>query len=175
MKKKSDYFEDCGRVGVNLKEENTKNMKHNFLDNEINNNNNEKNFEFLEQKRKREKISYDPKIEAKIKVMEYIYENEKKNLNRNTILRIPIPSSSNQINNNVNTNTGLENILSLCNRFFTKNSNNKSISETQSFLDELTMENDDFQQNKAIIIVPSNFYPGNICYENAKKFLIDAT
>ena len=110
--------------------------------------------------------------------MEYIYENEKKNLNRNTILRISLPSSSNQTNtdvNNGNTKTGLENILSLCNRFFTKNSNVKSISETQSFLDELIMENDDFQQNKAIIIVPSNFYPGNICYENAKKFLLEAS
>ena len=162
IKKKSDYYEDCGRVG-NLKEENNKLSKNSFLDNEINQTN-EKNLEFLEHKRKREKISYDPEIEPKIRVVEYVYENEKKNLNRNTILRIPFQSSNN----------GLENILSLCNRFFTKNSNNKSISETQSFLDELTMENDDFQQNKAIIIVPSSFYPGNICYENAKKFLLDA-
>lgn len=164
MKKKSDFFEDCGRVGTgNLKEDHTKNSKiNNFLDEAVNTH--EKNFEFLDHKRKREKISYDSELEPKIKVMEYIYENEKKNLNRNTILRIPFQSN----------NTGLENILSLCNRFFTKNSSNKSITETQSFLDELTMENDDFQQNKAIIIVPSSFYPGNICYENAKKFLLDA-
>merc|ERR1712032_1002969 len=88
MKKKSGYYEDCGRVGQgNLKLEDHKNknskINNNFLDEAINSN--EKNFEFLEHKRKREKISYDPEIEPKIKVMEYIYENEKKNLNRNTI------------------------------------------------------------------------------------------
>ncbi len=164
MRRKGPYFEDCTRLQISKDDQNqNKAIKINNISEEVYNTN-EKNIDFLNHKRKREKISYDPEIEPKIKIVEYIYSHQKSNLNRNTILRIPVQTR----------NQGFENLLTLCNKFFTKNNTNKIISETLSFLEELTLENDDFQQNKAIIIVPSIFYPGNICLENAKKFLLDA-
>lgn len=162
MRRKGELYEDCGRVQI-IKEESTKNSRLvNSEDHMVRLN--EKNTDFLNQKRKREKVFYEPEIEPKVRVVEYLYNHEKKNLNRNTILRIPFQNGT----------TGFENLLSLCNKFFTKNNTNKSNSETLSFLEELTMEYDDFQQNKAIIIVPPTFQPGNICIDNAKKFLLDA-
>ncbi len=160
MRKKGDLFEDCSKIPN--RDDGNKILKNSLED--LNQINNERNLEMLNQKRKREKINYDPDIEPKIKVIEYIYSHEKKNLNRNTILRVPFQ----------NTTSGFESLLGLCNKFFTKNNTSKINHETLSFLEELTMENDDFQQNKAIIIVPSTFQPGNICIDNAKKFLLDA-
>lgn len=163
VKKKNDLFEDCGRI-QNLKDESDKNNRNVEVSLDLLNNQNDKNLDLLNQKRKREKINYDPEIEPKVKILEYIYTHEKKNLNRNTILRIPIQGVS----------KGFENLLELCNKHFTKNHSCRNISEHHSFLDELTMDNDDFQQNKAIIIVPATFIPGNICIDNARKFLLDA-
>lgn len=163
MRRKGELYEDCGRV-QNIKEETNKNSRLiNSSDDQLHKLN-EKSIDLLNQKRKREKISYEPEIEPKIRVVEYLYTHEKKNLNRNTILRIPFQNGT----------VGFENLLSLCNKFFTKNNTNKANAETLSFLEELTMEYEDFQQNKAIIIVPSSFQPGNICIDNAKKFLLDA-
>ncbi len=163
MRRKGELYEDCGRL-QNTKEESVKNTRIANSSEDQLQRLNEKNIDFLNQKRKREKVFYEPEIEPKIRVVEYLYSHEKKNLNRNTILRIPFQNGT----------PGFENLLSLCNRFFTKNNTNKANSETLSFLDELTMENDDFQQNKAIIIVPSSFLQGNICIDNAKKFLLEA-
>lgn len=162
MRRKGELFEDCGRV-QNIKEETNKNSRISTSEDQLQRMN-DKNIDFLNQKRKREKIIYEPEIEPKVRVVEYIYTHEKKNINRNTILRIPFQNGT----------LGFENLLSLCNKFFTKNNTNKANSETLSFLEELTMEYDDFQQNKAIIIVPPTFQPGNICIDNAKKFLLDA-
>lgn len=163
MRRKGELYEDCGRL-QNIKEESNKNSRLLNSSEDQLQRLNEKNSDFLNQKRKREKVFYEPEIEPKVRVVEYLHTHEKKNLNRNTILRIPFQNGT----------AGFENLLSLCNKFFTKNNTNKAISETLSFLEELTMEYDDFQQNKAIIIVPNSFQQGNICIDNAKKFLLDA-
>ena len=163
IRRKGELYEDCGRV-QNIKEESNKNSRLANSSEDQLQRLNDKNIDILNQKRKREKVIYEPEIETKVRVVEYLYTHEKKNLNRNTILRIPFQNGT----------QGFENLLSLCNKFFTKNNTNKATSETLTFLEELTMEYDDFQQNKAIIIVPSTFLPGNICIDNAKKFLLDA-
>jgi len=163
MKKKGELYEDCGRI-QNIKEDHNKNTKLMNSTEDQYKNQNDKNIDFLNQKRKRDRINYDPEIEPKIRVVEYMYTHEKKNLNRNTVLRIPFQNGT----------PGFENLLSLCDKIFTKNNAHKANTENLTFLEELTMENDDFQQNKAIIIVPSSFQQGNICIDNAKKFLLDA-
>ena len=161
-RKKTDLYEECGRV-TNTKDDINKITKLTNTD-ESNLIPNDKSLDILNQKRKREKVSYDPEIDPKIRVVEYIYTNEKKNLNRNTILRVPIQTGV----------SGFENLLTLCLNNFTRNISNKASTETCSFLEELTTLEFDLQQNKAIIIVPPSFNPGNLCMENARKFLVDA-
>lgn len=100
-------------------------------------------------------------LDPNLDIMDYIYTNEKKSLNRNSMLK-PI--------NNLHSFEGL---LSFCKTIFTRNGNVQRHNETLSFLDEL-ISTDDLRGNKAIIVVPSSFCEGNLCYENAKEFLADA-
>jgi hypothetical protein len=100
-------------------------------------------------------------MDPNLRVMDFIYSREKKSLNRNSILR-PL--------NNL---TSFENLLVLCKQIFTKNKSDTRHNETMSFLDEL-ISGDDLKGNKAIIVVPSTYYPGNINIENAKQFLLNA-
>jgi hypothetical protein len=102
-------------------------------------------------------------LDPNLRVMGYIYNKQKHSLNRNSILR----SSANLVS--------FENLFSLCKKFFTKNNfKDKSHTETMSFIEEL-LSGEDLNANKAIIVVPSIYYPGNLSYENARQFLVDAS
>ncbi len=112
---------------------------------------------------KRKKSKYYDELEPNLKIMEYIFSHEKRSLNRNSILRPMIPTS------------GFENLIHTCRRVFTKErKNDKLKNETMSFFDELVSGESDLRENKAIIIVPASFYPGNMNIENAKQFFVDA-
>jgi hypothetical protein len=101
-------------------------------------------------------------LDPNLRVMGYIYAKQKHSLNRNSILR--------PANNLIN----FDNLFSLCKRFFTQNSHkDRSHVETLSFLDEL-LSGEDLSGNKAIIVVPSVYYPGNLFIDNARQFLVDA-
>jgi hypothetical protein len=111
---------------------------------------------------KRQKLKAYEELDPNLKVMEYIYSKEKKSLNRNSVLR----SFTYAI--------GFENLISLAKKTFEKTKTGDKIrTEAISFLDELT-GGESLKDNKAIIIVPASFYPGNISIENAKQFLVDA-
>lgn len=111
---------------------------------------------------KKQKLKQYEDLEPNLKIMDYIYTREKKSLNRNSILR-PF-----------NYSTNFENLLSLTKRIFMKNkAGDKITSETVSFLDEIASA-ESLRESKAIIIVPAAFYPGNICIDNAKQFIVDA-
>lgn len=102
-------------------------------------------------------------LDPNLRILDYIYTKQKHSLNRNSILR---PMTTNL--------TSFENLLSTCRRTFTNlNKSNSKHLETLSFLDELVSA-DDLKGSRAIIIVPASFYPGNLCLENAKRFLQDA-
>jgi hypothetical protein len=117
------------------------------------------------EKRQKEKKNINrsslEELEPELKVMEYIYTREKKTLNRNFILRPPVVSS-------------FESLLQLSKRIFMNKGNEKIQNETMSFLEELVSGGSDLRGNKAIIIVPATFYPGNICQDNAKEFLLNS-
>lgn len=100
-------------------------------------------------------------LEPNLRVMNFIYTREKKSLNRNSILR---PSMN---------LTSYENLLNLCKSTFIYNKIENKQNESLSFLDEL-ISSDDLKGNKAIIVVPSTFYPGNLSMDNAEQFLVDA-
>ena len=105
-----------------------------------------------------------PRIEEQdpnLRVMDYIYTREKKSLNRNSVLK-PIQNPPN-----------FADLLKLCCKIFLQVKGGQRQAETLSFLDEL-ISADDLKGNKAIIIVPSTYYPGNLCLDNAKQFLLDA-
>ena len=112
---------------------------------------------------KKKKSKYYDELEPNLKIMEYIFSHEKRSLNRNSILRPMIPTS------------GFENLIHTCRRVFTKERKNDKVkNESMSFFDELVSGESDLRENKAIIIVPTSFYPGNINIENAKQFFVDA-
>lgn len=99
-------------------------------------------------------------LDPNFAIMNYIYKNEKKSLNRNSMLK-PI-----------NNHSSFENLLYYSARIFTKGNVQKQ-NETLSFLEELRAT-DGLRGNKAIIVVPSAFIEGNICFENAKEFLFNS-
>jgi hypothetical protein len=119
------------------------------------------NEQMFDSAKKSQRNKYYDELEPNLKVMDYIYTREKRSLNRNTILR-PF-----------NYSVGFDNLLSLTKRiFFTSHTKDQIKTERVSFLDEI-VSGESLRENKAIIIVPAAFYPGNICIDNAKEFFVN--
>lgn len=111
---------------------------------------------------KRQKLKAYEDLDPNLKIMDFIYSKEKKSLNRNSILR------------SFNYSIGFEGLIAQTKKVFEKSKQGDKIrTETMSFLDELA-GGESLKDNKAIIIVPASFFPGNICIDNAKQFLVDS-
>lgn len=163
-----DYFRGNNNVDNLDNELKTKTlifMGKKMNDNDLKQSLKETNNSNLEHQSKKEFLKKKRLLELKnpsLAIMDYIYTNEKKSLNRNSMLKPPVNVQS------------YESLLSFCRKVFQKDGEGIKSTEKLSFLDELSLHDGLNDKPKGIIIVPSTYCEGNLCFENAKTFLEEA-